>query len=151
GVVEPPLSPGEEAAVLLADARHMIGRQARDGGLAPGGEGALRQLARQGGRMRGGRGAGRGAGAGGGFLTPGADHCYRSGGEGWGPARVRVFGPAGAALELRVSNDHGTVRGAKAGPSPGVDWSPPLPAGEMVTVRLANRGARGAVYRLVGN
>jgi hypothetical protein len=63
---------------------------------------------------------------------------------------VCALGSSDAALELTVSNGRGVLLGVKAGPNPGVDWSPPGP-GEVVTVRLANRGAAGSAYRLLGN
>jgi hypothetical protein len=149
--VEPPLSTGEAVAVLLADARHLIGRQVRDGSLARGEAEALGQLARQVETMKMDRGAIGGPKQRAGYLHPGEAHCYRICVVGWGPARVRVLGPARAALELTVSSDHGRLRGATAGPNPGVEWWPHLPGLEVVTVRLANPGPAGAAYRLLVN
>jgi hypothetical protein len=85
-----------------------------------------------------------------GFLPPGRAHVWRLEVQGPELFRVRALGGAEADLELTVRNGRGVLLGANAGPNPGVDWSPPG-SGEIVTVRLANRGAAGTPYRLLGN
>jgi hypothetical protein len=83
-----------------------------------------------------------------GILPPGASHSYRIAqvlGERLEDlARVWVLGEGN--FEVIVTGNRGAVRGAAAGPSPGVSWHP---IGEVVTVRVTNLGPREAVYRLL--
>jgi hypothetical protein len=152
---EEPLSAWEQSDLLLADARSMADRQARDGTLTRAEADAVKTLARQveGPKRRPitTRAARGGPQQRTGFLAPRTTHAYRIEFDGLTTEYVRVFGNGKTTLQLSVTNSRGVLRGVDSGANPGGTWVPGGPGGDVYTIRITNTGEVGTPYRMITN
>jgi hypothetical protein len=149
---EPALSPSEEAAILLREARSLAKKQADASGTATDREAAkaIEALAKQVENTKSTRAARGGPQERTGFLHPGQTHAYSIDFNGLTPEYVRVFGNGQTILRLAVRNSRGVLRGEEASYNPGGTWYSG-PGGDVFILRITNMGNRGTSYRMITN
>jgi hypothetical protein len=148
---EPLMSPAEEADILLADARSMAAKLAKEGKLSEAGASAIEALARDVQKIERTRGAIGGPKRRGGFLYPGQSHTFDIDFDGWSMARVFVTSEGRSPLRVTVTNLNGLMRGEDGGWNPSVSWMPGRRPGGVFVIRVENIGDYGTAYRLVTN
>jgi hypothetical protein len=148
---EPLMSPTEEADILLADAKSMAVKQAKEGKLSEAGAAAIEALARDVQKIEKTRGAFGGPKRRSGFLYPGQTHTFNIDFDGWSMGRVFVNSEGRSPLRVTVTNLDGFMRGEDGGWNPSVAWMPPRQRGGVFVIRVQNIGDYGTPYRLVTN
>jgi hypothetical protein len=147
---EAPLSPAEEAELLLQDARVLADRQAKAHALTQQEHAAIETLIKQVKNAAQTRGARGGPQQRTGWLGPGQTHAWAIDFNGLTPEYVRVFGNGRTLLRLTVRNNRDVLKGEETAYNPGGTWYSG-PGGGVFTVRVTNVGNVGTSYRMISN